>query len=168
MDLVQYRDPWLGEKFDEFVGFYPREFYCLDNFSSFGIIFEGNRYPTVEHAYQSLRFAGVAPEIEQSIRNALSAHEAQKLAYANRDKQRPDFDSIKIALMEKLLSAKLEQNPYVRKKLLQIPRSCEICEDSPYDSFWGIGKDRTGRNELGHLWMKLRKELLDSNESTLG
>lgn len=36
MDLVQYRDSWLGEKFDEFVGFYPREFYFLDNFCLLG------------------------------------------------------------------------------------------------------------------------------------
>lgn len=27
--LEQYRDPWLAEKFDEFVGFYPREFFCF-------------------------------------------------------------------------------------------------------------------------------------------
>lgn len=166
MELIQYRDSWLGEKFNEFVGFYPREFYCLDNFSSFGILYMGKRYPTVEHAYQSLRFAEVAPEIEMRIRNALSAHEAQKLAFANRDKQRPDFDSIKITLMEQLLRVKLDQNPYVRKKLLQIPGSCEICEDSPYDSFWGIGIERTGRNELGHLWMKLRDELHESDLST--
>ena len=159
MNLAQYRDPWLGEKFSEFVGFYPREFYCFDNFSSFGIIFEGRRYPTVEHAYQSLRFAEVAPEIEEIIRNAMSAHEAQKNAYANRDRQRSDFDAIKVSLMEKLLRAKLEQNPYVLKKLLQIPRNCLICEDSPYDSFWGLGKERQGRNELGRLWMKLRAEL---------
>lgn len=31
--LEQYRDVWLGEKFNDVIGFYPREFYCLDNFS---------------------------------------------------------------------------------------------------------------------------------------
>ena len=45
MELIQYRDSWLGEKFNEFVGFYPREFYCLDNFSSFGILYMGKQYP---------------------------------------------------------------------------------------------------------------------------
>ena len=35
-----------------------------------------------------------------------------------------------------------------------------IVEDSPKDNFWGWGKDRTGENHLGKLWMKLRDELL--------
>ena len=35
--LGQYRDLWLREKFDDVIGFYPREFYPLDNFSSFKI-----------------------------------------------------------------------------------------------------------------------------------
>ena len=33
--IEQYRDTWLSEKMDEVIGFYPREFYPLDNFSSF-------------------------------------------------------------------------------------------------------------------------------------
>ena len=35
IEVGQYRDPWLGEKFEEVIGFYPREFYPFDNFSSF-------------------------------------------------------------------------------------------------------------------------------------
>ena len=29
--IEQYRDKWLAEKFDEFIGFYPREFFVFDN-----------------------------------------------------------------------------------------------------------------------------------------
>ena len=32
--LEQYRDKWLSEKVDEVIGFYPREFYPLDNLVS--------------------------------------------------------------------------------------------------------------------------------------
>lgn len=39
-----YRDPWLAEKFDEFVGFYPREFFVFDNFSSFCVKVDGVLY----------------------------------------------------------------------------------------------------------------------------
>ena len=60
--------------------------------------------------------------------------------------------------MEELIRNKMEQNPYVRQKLLQT-KNYDIVEDSPKDSFWGIGEDRRGRNELGKLWMKLREEL---------
>lgn len=64
-----------------------------------------------------------------------------------------------------LLRLKLEQNPYVLKKLLQTG-DYYIVEDSPKDSFWGWGPDRCGENQLGRLWMKLRKELILKEESS--
>lgn len=159
ISIEQYRDTWLAEKMDEFIGFYPREFFCLDNFSSFAVIHGGVKYPTVEHAYQSLKFVDTVPEIAKEIAECFSAHEAQKIAYANKDKQNPNWDEIKVDIMEELLRLKLEQNPYVKKKLLQT-KDYIICEDSPKDVFWGIGLNRDGQNQLGKLWMKLRSELL--------
>lgn len=158
ISIEQYRDTWLAEKMSEFIGFYPREFFCLDNFSSFAVVYNGVKYPTVEHAYQSLKFVDTAPEIAKQIADCFSAHEAQKIAQANKDKQNPNWDEIKVDIMEELLRFKLEQNPYVKKKLLQT-KDCTICEDSPKDAFWGIGQNRDGQNQLGKLWMKLRSEL---------
>lgn len=158
--LEQYRDLWLKEKMDDVIGFYPREFYCLDNFSSFKVKYDGYLYSSVEEAYQALGFKDSAPEIYQKIINCYSAHESQKIAYANRDKRRDDWDEIKVSLMETLLRHKIEQNPYVRKKLLET-KNYTIVEDSPKDSFWGWGIDRKGNNQLGKLWMKLRDEIKD-------
>ena len=42
--IKQYRDKWLAEKADEFIGFYNREFFCLDNFSSFGFVYDRHRF----------------------------------------------------------------------------------------------------------------------------
>lgn len=156
--LEQYRDLWLAEKFDEFIGFYPREFFVFDNFSSFCICKDGVLYKTVEHAYQAHKFLESAPDVAKEIIDCYSAHEAQKIARKHVDKVRRDWDDVKLELMEKFLRLKIEQNPYVRTKLLQTENYL-ICEDSPKDGFWGIGKDRNGRNELGKLWMKLREEL---------
>ena len=153
-----YRDLWFAEKAGEFVGFYTREYYCLDNFSAFGFVYEGRKYPTVEHAYQAYKFYETSPAVAEEIFGCLSAYDAQRIAHEHEAEMRPDWHEIKVALMEKLLRAKLAQNPYVLKKLLQTEDHL-ICEESPKDSFWGIGPDRTGRNELGKLWMKLRAEL---------
>ncbi len=158
LKLEQYRDPWLSEKMGEFIGFYPREFFVFDNFSSFKVCVDGVTYSTVEHAYQATKFLKSAPEIAKEIMDSYSAHDAQKIAYKNKDKQCENWDEIKLSVMEKLLRLKLAQNPYVKKKLLETG-DYTICEDSPKDSFWGIGLDRKGRNELGKLWMKLREEL---------
>ena len=156
--IEQYRDKWLAEKVDEFIGFYNREFFCLDNFSSFGFVYNDTYYQTVEHAYQSLRFHNVAPDIENEIIGCYSAYDAQRIAHEHIDRQSVSWDEDKVAIMEGLLRAKLSQHPYVKKKLLETADYL-ICEDSPKDSFWGIGKDRNGQNHLGKLWMKLREEI---------
>lgn len=157
IELEQYRDKWLSEKLDEYIGFYTREFFALDNFSSFGIIMDGKLYPTVEHAYQAGKFIDTAPEIAEEIRTCLSAHEAKRIAHVHNERQVGNWDDIKVDYMEKLLRLKLEQNPYVQQKLLQT-KEYRICEDSPKDDFWGIGENRDGQNQLGKLWMKLRDE----------
>ena len=163
--LEQYRDLWLSEKMNEVIGFYPREFYPLDNFSSFKVEWNGYLYSSVEEAYQAASFMGSDEEMVQAIKKSHSADEAQRIAYANKDKRRDDWDLIKLDVMELLLRLKLEQNPYVLKKLLQTG-DYYIVEDSPKDSFWGWGPDRCGENQQGKLWMKLRKELVLKEESS--
>ena len=158
IELEQYRDRWLREKMDEVIGFYPREFYPFDNFSSFKVEWNGYLFASVEEAYQAASFMGSDEELVEKIKKSHSADEAQRIAYANRDKRREDWDDVKISIMEELLRLKIEQNPYVKKKLLQIG-DYMIVEDSPKDDFWGWGPNRNGQNNLGKLWMKLREEL---------
>ena len=158
IELEQYRDRWLREKMDEVIGFYPREFYPVDNFSSFKVEWNGYLFASVEEAYQAASFMGSDEELVEKIKKSHSADEAQRIAYANRDKRREDWDDVKISIMEELLRLKIEQNPYVKKKLLQT-EDYMIVEDSPKDDFWGWGPNRNGQNNLGKLWMKLRKEL---------
>ena len=150
---------------NEVIGFYPREFYPLDNFSSFKVEWDGYLYSSVEEAYQAASFMGSDEEMVQAIKKSHSADEAQRLAYVNKDKRRDDWDLIKLDVMELLLRLKLEQNPYVLKKLLQTG-DYYIVEDSPKDSFWGWGPDRCGEDQLGRLWMKLRKELILKEENS--
>ena len=155
--LEQYRDLWLREKMDEVIGFYPREFYPLDNFSSFKVEWNGYLYSSVEEAYQAASFMTSDEELVEKVKHSHSADEAQRIAYSNRDKQRKDWNEVKVSIMEELLRLKIEQNPYVLKKLLQT-EDYMIVEDSPKDDFWGWGANRDGNNQLGKLWMKLREE----------
>lgn len=163
INVEQYRDKWLAEKVEEFIGFYNREFFCLDNFSSFAVVYKGVKYPTVEHAYQSLKFVNTVPRIANEIADCFSAYEAQKIAHANKKYQDLHWDDIKVGIMEELLRLKIEQNPYVKTKLMQT-KDYLICEDSPKDDFWGIGFNRDGQNQLGKLWMKLREEIIDKTK----
>ena len=97
------------------------------------------------------------PELADEVRKSHSAHEAQKIMHANIDKVKYS-DEEKLVIMEGLLRLKIEQNPYVKKKLLETG-DYTIVEDSPKDSYWGWGINRDGENQLGKLWMKLREEI---------
>ena len=154
--LEQYRDTWLSEKMDEVIGFYPRGFYPLDNFSSFKVEKDGYLYASLEEAFQSSLFLPDYPKISDKIKKSHSAHEAQKIMFDNIDKVKYSLEE-QVPIMEELLRLKLDQNPYVKKKLLQT-QDYLIVEDSPKDSFWGWGPNRDGENRLGKLWMKLRDE----------
>lgn len=154
--LKQYRDIWLSEKMDDVIGFYPREFYPLDNFSSFKVEVDGYLYASLEEAFQSSLFLPDYPEIAEQIKNSHSAHEAQKIMLKNVEKVKYTNQQ-QLIIMEKLLRLKLEQNPYVLKKLLET-NDYYIVEDSPKDNYWGWGINRDGRNQLGKIWMKLREK----------
>ncbi len=119
IELEQYRDRWLREKMDEVIGFYPREFYPFDNFSSFKVEWNGYLFSSVEEAYQAASFMGSDEELVEKIKKSHSADEAQRIAYANRDKRREDWDDVKVSIMEELLRLKIEQNPYVKKKIVK-------------------------------------------------
>ena len=157
--LKQYRDIWLSEKMNEFIGFYPREFYPLDNFSSFKVEYNGYLYSTAEEAFQANLFINDYPFIADMIKKSNSAHDAQKIRFKYEDKIKLSDNEI-LELMEKILRCKVEQNPYVLKKLLET-NDYYIVEDSPKDNYWGWGINRDGCNHLGKIWMKLREEYKD-------
>lgn len=140
------------------IFFYPPEYYVFDNFSSFQVEYKGKVYPTSEHAYQSSKFVNSDSELAERIKNSKSAHEAFKLAEANKDKKERNWDEIKLKIMKEILICKVTQHEYVMKKLLQ-SEDRVIVEDSWRDSYWGWGEDRKGENMLGKLWMEVRNEI---------
>lgn len=154
---TQFRDPELDTSGDV-IGFYPREFYFLDNFSAFQVNFACRMWPTNEHLYNAFKFFETAPEIAEEIFNAASPHDAQKIAQTNKDKLPPNWYDIKVEVMHGLCATKLSQHPYIQRKLLDTG-DLDIVEDSTKDAFWGWGPNRDGRNELGKIWMRLRTEL---------
>ena len=68
---------------NDVIGFYTREFYPLDNFSSFKVEYNGYLYSSAEEAFQANLFINDYPEIANEIKNSYSAHEAQKKRLIN-------------------------------------------------------------------------------------
>jgi hypothetical protein len=152
---------------DTHIYFYEQDHYYLSNFSSFNLIWNDIKFPTVEHAYQWSKFVhpmSAMDLIERRQTSALivsasSAHDAYKIAVANKHLVRQDYwESVKVLTMKNLLIAKVQRHEYVRRKLAETGTK-ELVENSWRDDFWGTGPTRKGKNVLGKCWMEIRDML---------
>ncbi len=146
---------------NEPILFYEHEYYFLSNFSAFAVLWKGKLYMTSEHVYQAEKFED--ENIKEEIKNTRSAHDSKKLASEYKDKYRKDWDDVKLGIMKEILCEKVNQHPYVKKKLLESGERL-LVEDSWRDDFWGWGPNKDGANHLGKLWMEVRKEFKDAEE----
>lgn len=133
-------------------------YFELSNFAPYG--FEDDRayWPTVEHYFQAQKFVG--PEnaaYRERIRTARSPKEAKTLGQTRAVLLRADWEAVKEDVMRYALRKKFARSE-LRALLLSTGRRMLI-ENSPYDRYWGIGKDGTGKNRLGILLMEVRDEL---------
>ena len=136
--------------------FYPSPVYAPTPHGPFNSY---SLYPTVEHAYHSLKTT-VGVE-KQQILDAPSPGIAKRLG--RRVSLRPDWDDIKVEAMEGLVYLKFaEHEPLLEALLLTGTR--ELIEGNFWgDSFWGV-YNGVGRNELGKVLMRVRQRLREERE----
>ena len=136
------------------------EYYELSNFYKFGFVDDDGLYwPTVEHYFQAMKFPD---EKYRGYREKISLAEtpgkAKKLGQTRQIPLRKDWQMVKEDIMLYALRKKFSHSKM--KTLLLATGNRHLYENSPYDYYWGIGKQHTGKNCLGELLMKVRKELL--------
>lgn len=139
------------------AGFFIDGWYVFDNFAAFQVEWRGKLYPTAEHVYQAAHFFETSPETAELVRCQRSARLASDIANAHKHLDDPNWAEKKVAVMEEIVRAKFDQHEFVRQTL-QSSGSLDIVEMNESDAFWGWGLDHNGRNELGKIWMRLRKE----------
>jgi ribA/ribD-fused uncharacterized protein len=142
------------------VLFYHRHnpHYGFTNFSPHPVMYRGKKYPTSEHLFQSFKFQGHRPDIAEYIRTcgprpSVAFSEARRYQAS----VRPDWKSINVEKMDETIYHKFTQHPELMQELLDTGNA-ELIEDSDKDSFWGIGADGRGRNELGKALERLRAQ----------
>jgi N-glycosidase YbiA len=127
----------------------------LSNFAPFGFEEGGVRWSTVEHYFQAQKFAD--PAHRERIARAHRPQQAKTLGQSRSVSIRQDWDSVRDEVMLDALRLKFA-DPALRRLLLDT-KSRPLIEDSPYDRYWGVGRDGKGCNRLGQLLMELREEL---------
>ena len=130
----------------------------FDNHYASQVIWRDAIYPTSEHAYQAGKFLETAPDIAEKVRSANSPRMAAVFANEHKEQRHPEWDSLKVSVMEEVIATKAAQHEFIRT-ILTNSGNLQIVEMNYDDEFWGWGKNQNGRNELGKVWMRLRQQL---------
>ena len=131
----------------------------LSNFWSCDVEFESITYASTEHAYQAAKTHD--PVARARISTAQKPGEAKRLG--THVVLRPDWEEVKLGIMEGLLQQKFEPGTELGEKLRATGSKILVEGNRWHDVWWGVcvckKHDGKGRNELGKLLMKIRSGL---------
>lgn len=144
------------------INFYStkEEYGCFSNFAAFPIKLLGKTWPTSEHYFQAQKFPGT--EREEEIRTTESPMIAARMGRSRDFTLRPDWESVKDAIMREAVLAKFTQHDDIRAVLLSTG-DARLVEHTKNDDYWGDGGDGSGKNMLGQILMSVREELRRQN-----
>jgi ribA/ribD-fused uncharacterized protein len=135
------------------------EFGAFSNFAAYPLVLDGRTWPTSEHYFQAQKF--VEGNHAEEIRQAKSPTVAARMGRSRQRPLRPDWESVKDAVMRKAVEAKFTQHESLRTLLLSTG-DARLVEHTTKDSYWGDGGDGGGRNRLGEILMDVRDQLSQS------
>lgn len=130
---------------------------CFSNFSHYSFNLDGKWWFTSEHYFQAKKFYNT--KYEEKIRLLDSPMKAAQIGRSRKLKLRKDWEKVKDNIMYVAVYEKFKQNKDIREILINTGNE-EIIEKTIDDYYWGCGKNGTGKNMLGNILMKVRKELL--------
>lgn len=132
--------------------------WVFSNFQPAEVTYEGERYPTVEHAYQAAKTV----DVEQRVRIRAAATPGRAKRLGRTVTLRADWDEVKQSVMSMLLTQKLSREPW-RSILLATGDTMLVEWTTWHDTYWGRCTCRehngAGQNVLGQLLMGIREAL---------
>ena len=134
---------------------FRNEYRFLSNFWDAPVTYKGLTYQNAEAAFQAQK---CIDEAEKEQFTTLRSNEAKRLGrYVQ---LRPDWENVKLPIMEEIVRAKFTQNEELKVLLLATGELVLEEGNTWHDTFWGVdAKTREGRNHLGRILMRIRKEL---------
>lgn len=142
------------DKIDSFRG----EYYFLSNFYEVPVRYAGITYRNSEAAFQAQK------TLDEHRRRAfanLTASHAKKEGY--KVQLRPDWEMVKVEVMQDILRAKFMQNPGLKAKLIATGDAYLEEGNNWGDTTWGT-VNGSGQNLLGKSLMELRRFLIQTDE----
>lgn len=125
-------------------------------------------YPSSEHAYQAIKY--LDPAIQAWILAGPKPRHVAQAAHlftGPHESERPDWNDVKFHRMKACVRAKFQQNPDLKRQLLETGNAILIEAGETSDDVngqanrtWGVAQDiQRGKNALGRMLMEVRGEL---------
>ena len=138
-------------KIDRFRG----EYAFLSNFWEASVTYQGLTYGNNEAAFQAQK---CMTEAAKKDFTTLSPGAAKRMG--RRVQLRPDWEAVKVPIMEEIVRAKFSQHEDLKALLLATGDALIEEGNTWHDTFWGVdAKSGRGQNHLGKILMKIRDEL---------
>lgn len=130
----------------------------LSNFYPAPLTYEGHRWADSETAYQAMKSSD--PEIHRQMSQL--RHPGKAKRFGKHLTLRSDWEFIKVEVMTEIVTAKFDQNPDLKRKLL-LTGFAHLEEGNTWnDRTWGVYPPGSGngKNYLGVILMKLRERYI--------
>jgi len=112
-------------------------------------------WPTAEHAFQAQKTK------DRGWRTAIrrAEHPAAAKRLGGNCPLRKDWEAVKMDMMYRIQKEKFAQSTELRNLLIATGDE-ELVHSAPWDRFLGNGPDGWGKNHLGLILMRVRKEII--------
>jgi len=131
------------------------EYAFLSNFWEVPVTYKGLTYGSNEAAFQAQK---CMTDEEKTTFTLLRPSDSKKKG--RRVQLRPDWEAVKVGIMEEIVRAKFMQNEDLKWRLLSTGDAYLEEGNTWHDICWGVdAKTGEGQNHLGRILMKVREEL---------
>lgn len=142
--------PW-----NAITDFHNEGYEFLSNFYEAQITYNGLTYGSAEAAFQAQKC-----RTEEEKAAFTEYKPAKSKGIGQKVLLRPDWEQVKVSIMEEIVRQKFVQNPELAASLLQTGDKVLVEGNRWGDTCWGVDmRTGQGENHLGKILMKVREEL---------
>lgn len=150
--------PW-----NSITDFHEEPYQFLSNFYEARVEYGGLAFGSNEAAFQAQKCM-----LEEEKAQFTEYGPGKSKGVGRRVKLRPDWESVKVGIMEEIVRAKFTQHPELAAKLFLTGERILVEGNHWGDTFWGVDtRTGQGENNLGRILMKIRAEIADGNANAI-
>ena len=144
------------------ANFHDAEYAFLSNFWEAPVTYGGLTYGSNEAAFQAQKCM-----TEEEKLPFTEARPSKSKGMGRKVKLRPDWEQVKVGIMEEIVRAKFTQNPELGRRLAATGDRILIEGNTWGDTCWGVDtRTGEGENHLGKILMKVRGEIQEGQEGS--